>query len=159
MTENYCTVVFAVTRRLPIRRGEHVVVLGAGGGIGLAAVDVARGLGARVVAVASSDQKRAAALAAGAAVAIDYIRLKEGIRAATEGGADVVVDTVGGASSEPALRSLRPGGRYGVFGFAAGVIPRLPANLVLLRKTGPWSASTGVGGSVTQVVLKAGWPC
>lgn len=131
--EGYATLVFAVTRRVDIARDEWVVVLGAGGGIGLAAVDVARSLGARVVAVASSPGKRAAALAAGASTAIDYTDLKDGIRAATGGGADVVIDPVGGPAAESALRALGTGGRFCVLGFASGEIPRLPSNIVLLR--------------------------
>ncbi|MBW0134668.1 NADPH:quinone oxidoreductase family protein [Pseudonocardia abyssalis] len=130
--ESYNTLVFAVTRRVTIAAGEWVVVLGAGGGIGLAAVDVVRGLGARVVGVASSAEKRAAATAAGAEVVIDYTDLKDGIRAATGGGADVVIDPVGGPAAESALRALRAGGRFCVLGFASGEIPRLPANVVLL---------------------------
>lgn len=131
--ENYCTLVFGVTRRVSVRPGEWVVVLGAGGGIGLAAVDVAHGLGARVVAVASSDGKREAAMAAGAEVGIDYTDLKDRIREVTGGGADVVVDPVGGPAAESALRALGTGGRFCVLGFASGEIPRLPANIVLLR--------------------------
>jgi len=131
--EGYLTLVFAVTHRVTIEKDEWVVVLGAGGGIGLAAVDVARGLGARVLGVASSADKRAAALAAGAEAAIDYTDLKDGIRAATGGGADVVIDPVGGPAAESALRALGTGGRYCVVGFASGDIPRLPANIVLLR--------------------------
>lgn len=131
--ESYGTLVFAVTHRVLIGKGEQVVVLGAGGGIGLAAIDVARSLGARVTAVASSADKRAAATAAGAEVAIDYSDLKNDIRAATGGGADVVIDPVGGPAAESALRAMRAGGRFCVVGFASGEIPRLPANLVLLR--------------------------
>jgi NADPH2:quinone reductase len=108
-------------------------VLGAGGGIGLAAVDVARAAGARVLAAASSEAKRSAALAAGAERAIGYDDLRDRVRELTGGGADVVVDPVGGDLAEPALRSLAPGGRYCVLGFAAGEVPRLPANRVLLR--------------------------
>jgi NADPH2:quinone reductase len=148
--ESYSTLVFAVTRRVSIGAGEHVVVLGAGGGIGLAAVDVARGLGVHVIAVASSADKRAAAAAAGAAVTLDYTDLKDAIRAATGGGADVVIDPVGGASAETALRALRSGGRFCVVGFASGEIPRLPANIVLLRNRsvigvdwGDWSRTVG----------------
>ncbi|MCO1659805.1 zinc-binding dehydrogenase [Pseudonocardia sp. S2-4] len=148
--ESYATLVFAVTHRVTIGAGEWVVVLGAGGGIGLAAVDVARSLGARVVAVASSESKRAAATAAGAEVAIDYTDLKDGIRAATGGGADVVVDPVGGPAAESALRALRAGGRFCVLGFASGEIPRLPANIVLLRNRsvigvdwGDWAREVG----------------
>lgn len=131
--ESYSTLVFAVTSRVTIAPGEWVVVLGAGGGIGLAAVDVAHSLGAHVLAVASSEEKRAAALAAGAEAAIDYTDLKDGIRASTGGGADVVIDPVGGPAAESALRALNAGGRFCVLGFASGDIPRLPANIVLLR--------------------------
>ena len=131
--ENYSTMIFAVTRRVAIEPGEHVVVLGAGGSIGLAAVDIAHGLGARVVAVASTEGKRAAALAAGSDIAIDYDNLKDAIRSATDGGADVVIDPVGGPPTESALRALGAGGRLCVLGFASGEIPRLPMNVVLLR--------------------------
>jgi NADPH2:quinone reductase len=131
--ESYSTLVFAVTHRVAIGEGEWVVVLGAGGGIGLAAVDVVRSLGGRVVAVASSEDKRQAALAAGAETAIDYTDLKDGIRAATDGGADVVIDPVGGDLAEPALRALRWGGRFVTVGYASGTIPRIPLNLVLLK--------------------------
>jgi NADPH2:quinone reductase len=148
--ESYSTLVFAVTHRVAISEGERVVVLGAGGGIGLAAVDVARSLGGRVVAVASSEDKRQAALAAGAETAIDYTDLKDGIRAATGGGADVVIDPVGGPAAESALRALGTGGRFCVLGFASGEIPRLPANIVLLRNRsvvgvdwGDWARSDG----------------
>lgn len=158
--ESYCTLVFAVTRRVAIAPDEWVVVLGAGGGIGLAAVDVARSLGARVLAVASSAEKRAAAVAAGATAAIDYTDLKDGIRAATGGGADVVVDPVGGPAAESALRALRAGGRFCVLGFASGEIPRLPANIVLLRNRtvvgvdwGDWARE--VGGAEGQAALLA----
>ncbi|MCW0216423.1 MAG: NADPH:quinone oxidoreductase family protein [Pseudonocardia sp.] len=148
--ESYSTLVFGVTHRVSISPGEWVVVLGAGGGIGLAAVDVARSLGGRVLAVASSQDKRRAALAAGAETAIDYTDLKDGIRAATGGGADVVIDPVGGPASESALRALGAGGRFCVLGFASGEIPRLPANIVLLRNRaivgvdwGDWARADG----------------
>lgn len=131
--ESYSTLLFAVTRRVVVAAGEWVVVLGAGGGIGLAAVDVAHGVGARVLAVASSEAKRAAASAAGAEVTLDYTALKDRIREVTGGGADVVIDPVGGAAAESALRALGTGGRFCVLGFASGEIPRLPANVVLLR--------------------------
>lgn len=148
--ESYLTLVFATTHRVTIDPGEHVVVLGAGGGIGQAAVDVSRSLGARVVAVASTEEKRAAAKAAGAEVTLGYDNLKEDIRAATGGGADVVIDPVGGPAAESALRALATGGRFCVLGFASGDIPRLPANIVLLRNRsivgvdwGDWSRELG----------------
>jgi NADPH:quinone reductase len=148
--ESYATLVFAVTQRVTIQPGEQVVVLGAGGGIGLAAVDVARSLGARVVGVASSEEKRAAAEAAGAEVTIDYTDLKDAVRKATDGGADVVIDPVGGPAAESSLRALRAGGRFCVLGFASGEIPRLPANIVLLRNRsvvgvdwGDWAREVG----------------
>ena len=133
--ESYATMVFALTRRTTVTPGEWLLVLGAGGGIGLAAVDVARSLGARVIAAAASETKRAAALAAGAEAAVDYETedLKARVREITGGGADLVVDPVGDRYAEPALRALRPFGRYLVIGFAGGSIPRLPANLVLLE--------------------------
>lgn len=131
--EGYLTVTFATTRRVSIATGEHVVVLGAAGGIGLAAVDVARSLGAHVIAVASTAPKRSAALGAGAHVAIGYDGLKDRIRQLTDGGADAVIDPVGGGATDEALRSLRPGGRLCVLGFASGAIPSVRTNIVLLR--------------------------
>lgn len=131
--ENYGTLLFAVSRRVAVEPGEWVVVLGAGGGIGLAATDVVRSLGGRVVAVASTEDKRAAAVAAGAEASLGYDDLKDRIREATGGGADVVLDPVGGPSTESALRALGSGGRFCVVGFTSGEIPRLPANIVLLR--------------------------
>ena len=130
--ESYSTLLFAVTHRVPVEPGDHVVVLGAGGGIGLAAVDVARSRGAHVVAVASSEEKQRAALAAGAEHAVGYTDLKNEIRRLTGGGAHLVVDPVGGAASESALRALQPYGRFAVLGFTSGEIPNLPANVVLI---------------------------
>ena len=132
--ESYATMLFALTRRTAVQPGEWVLVLGAGGGIGLAAVDVARTLGARVIAAASTPAKRAAALAAGAQVAIDYETedLKTRVREITGAGAALVIDPVGDPFAEPALRSLQPFGRYLVVGFTGGSIPRLPLNRVLL---------------------------
>lgn len=136
LVQSYATALFALRERAHLAEGETVLVLGAGGGVGLATIDVARALGARVLAAASSDDKRAAALAAGADAVIDYTTedLKARARELTGGdGVDVVLDPVGGATADPALRSLRLFGRYLVIGFAAGEIPRLPLNQVLLR--------------------------
>lgn len=135
MLQSYGTARFALTRRTTVAAGEWVLVLGAGGGVGLAAIDVSRALGARVVAAASSDAKLEVARAAGAEATVDYTAedLKSRVRELTDGGADVVVDPVGGPHAEPALRATRWGGRYVVIGFAGGGIPSLPANLVLLN--------------------------
>jgi NADPH:quinone reductase len=152
--DSYATMLFALTRRTAVRRGEWVVVLGAGGGIGLAAVDVASSLGARVIAAASSQAKRAASVSAGAQATIDYQTedLKARIREITGAGADLVVDPVGDRYAEPALRSLRPNGRYLVVGFAGGSIPRLPLNRILLGNRtvigvdwGAWSGQEPTG--------------
>jgi NADPH2:quinone reductase len=152
--ESYATVLFALTTRTAVRPGEWVLVLGAGGGIGLAAIDVARSLGARVIAAASSQAKRAAAINAGAQVAVDYQTedLKARVREVTGAGADLVIDPVGGEMAEPALRSLRGLGRYLVVGFAGGTIPRLPLNRVLLENRaiigvdwGAWSRQDPAG--------------
>jgi NADPH2:quinone reductase len=131
---SYGTALFALTRSTRLGVGEWVVVLGAGGGVGLAAVDVAVHLGARVIAAASSEEKRSLARRQGAMAAIDYGTgdLKARVRELTGGGAQVVVDPVGGSPAEAALRSLAPGGRYLAVGFASGTIPRLPLNHVLL---------------------------
>jgi NADPH2:quinone reductase len=164
--ESYATMVFALTRRTTVSPGEWMLVLGSGGGIGLAAVDVGRSLGARVIAAASSDPKRRAALGGGAEVAIDYEAedLKARVREITGGGADLVVDPVGDRFAEPALRSLRPFGRYLVIGFAGGSIPKLAANLVLLENRtvvgidwGAWSrrdpaANQGLIGEVFTAI-------
>lgn len=156
--ESYLTLTFVTTHRVAIKPGEQVVVLGAGGGIGLAAVDVARSLGATVTAVASTQEKRDAALKAGATTAIGYEGLKDAIRESTSGGADVVIDPVGGEAAESALRALSTYGRYCVIGFASGQIPKFPLNVVLLRNRtiigadwGDWSRE--VGGAVGNASL------
>jgi NADPH2:quinone reductase len=118
-----------------LRAGEELVVLGAGGGVGLAAVQLGRELGANVTAVASSADKLEVAAAAGASHLIEHTSqdLRQALRSALPDGADVVIDPVGGRLSEPALRALRFGGRFVTIGYAAGEIPRIPLNLVLLK--------------------------
>lgn len=132
--QSYATALFALTRRTKSAAGEWMLVLGAGGGIGLAAVDVGRHLGLHVIAAASSPDKLAIASQRGAEAAIDYERedLKSRVRAITGGGADLVYDPVGGPQAQSALRALKPFGRYLVVGFASGAIPSLPANHILL---------------------------
>lgn len=169
LVQSYATMLFAMTRRTTVAPGEWVAVLGAGGGVGLAAVDVARALGARVVACASSASKLAAAVAAGADATVAYeddgVDLKAAIREATGGGADVVVDPIGGPKAEAALRSLGWGGRYVVIGFASGSIPSLPANQVLLNNRtvvgvdwGAWTFREPAGNSalVGELLAMAG---
>jgi NADPH2:quinone reductase len=135
MIQSYSTALYALRDRAHIGSGQQVLVLGAGGGVGVAAVQVARALGATVVGCASTAQKRALAGRAGATTLIEAhpATLKELVREASLGGVDIVVDPIGGEMADPALRCLRDGGRYLVIGFAAGTIPLLPANQILLR--------------------------
>lgn len=118
-----------------VQPGEELIVLGAGGGVGLAAVQLGAVLGATVTAVASSAEKLKVAADHGAANLVDRRsgELRELLRSALPDGADVVVDPVGGDVAEPALRALRWGGRFVTVGYASGVIPRIPLNLVLLK--------------------------
>jgi NADPH2:quinone reductase len=135
-TQSYSTSLFALRDRAHAAPGETVLVLGAGGGVGLAAIGVARALGCRVLGVASSADKREAALAAGAEAVVDPAAepLKEAARAWAGGtGVDLVVDPVGGPLAEQSLRALGDRGRYLVIGFASGDIPSVPLNQVLLR--------------------------
>jgi NADPH2:quinone reductase len=132
----YGTSYYALKQCGNVRKGESVLVLGAAGGVGLAAVDISRALGARVIAAASDDTKLAAAKSAGANDGIRYDRdsLKERTKLLTDGkGADVVFDPVGGDASEQALRAIAWNGRFLVIGFAAGKIPCVPLNLPLLK--------------------------
>jgi len=118
-----------------VRSGDAVIVLGGGGGVGLAAVQLAATLGADVTAVASSTEKLDAAASYGAHHLINHRSgdLRAALRDAIPEGADAVIDPVGGDLSEPALRSLRRGGRFVTVGYASGVIPRIPLNLVLVK--------------------------
>jgi NADPH:quinone reductase len=118
-----------------LREGEELIVLGAGGGVGSAAVQLGALLGATVTAVASTPEKLEAARALGATRLIDHRAgdLRQALREVLPEGADVVVDPVGGDLAEPALRALHFGGRFVTVGYAAGSIPRVPLNLVLLK--------------------------
>jgi NADPH2:quinone reductase len=132
----YGTSDHALSDRAALRRGETLLVLGAGGGVGLAAVEIGKALGARVIACASSADKLAVSLSHGADEGIDYSKedLRERIKQITAGrGVDVVFDPVGGAYTEPVLRSTAWRGRLLVVGFAAGDIPKIPLNLPLLK--------------------------
>lgn len=132
----YATSHHALIDRAQLKAGETVLVLGAAGGVGTAAIQIAKAAGARVIAAASSEDKCALCLATGADVAINYAEgdLREKIKAATGGsGPDVVYDPVGGEFAEPAFRAIAWRGRYLVIGFASGPIPSLPLNLPLLK--------------------------
>ncbi|MBA3396847.1 MAG: NADPH:quinone oxidoreductase family protein [Deltaproteobacteria bacterium] len=131
----YATTYHALVDRAAIKPGETLLVLGASGGVGIAAVELGVLLGARVIAAASADDKLAFCRAHGAAEGINYARedLKARIKALTSGGCDVIYDPVGGALAEPALRGIAWQGRYLVVGFASGDIPKIPLNLVLLK--------------------------
>ena len=132
----YGTSLHALRQRAEIKPGETLVVLGASGGVGVAAVEIGAAMGARVVACASSDEKLAFARRCGAAETINYVTedLRARLRALTGAkGADVVYDPVGGALAEPALRALGWKGRFLVIGFASGEIPKIPLNIVLLK--------------------------
>jgi NADPH2:quinone reductase len=131
--QSYLTAWFAFHKRATVSEGATMLVLGAGGGVGLAAVDLGVAMGLRVIAAASSEEKRQLALDRGAFAAIDV--LTEDVKARTRelcgGGVDMVYDPVGGDLAESCLRALAPFGQYMVVGFVGG-IPRLPANHVLL---------------------------
>lgn len=131
----YRTALHSLRSMARVGAGDDLVVLGAGGGVGLAAVQLGVALGARVTAVASSHEKLNAAIRYGAHHAIDHreTSLRDALREVIPAGADAVLDPVGGGLSEPALRSLRRGGRFVTVGFASGTIPRIPLNLVLVK--------------------------
>jgi NADPH2:quinone reductase len=157
--QSYCTAWFALHHRARAQAGEWLLVLGAGGGVGLAAVDVGRSMGLRVIAAASTEAKREVALEHGAEAVIDTSTDDVKVRAKelSDGGVHHVYDPVGGALSEAGLRSLRDDGQLLVVGFASGDIPTLPANQILLRNrrvTGvDWGGWTVTHGSDNQQLL------
>ncbi|WP_188062629.1 NADPH:quinone oxidoreductase family protein [Sphingobium sp. KCTC 72723] len=132
----YGTAIHALAQRGRLQPGETLLVLGAAGGVGLAAVETAKAMGARVIAAASSQDKLALARAHGADDLIDYAAtdLKTALKALTGGrGVDMVFDPVGGALADPAFRAMAWDGRYLVIGFAGGDIPAIPLNLPLVK--------------------------
>src|ERR1700674_2952360 len=136
LTVIYGTTLYALKDRAALEPGETLAVLGAAGGTGLAAIELGKLMGARVIACASSAEKLAFARRHGADATVNYAEedLKEGLRGATDGkGPDVIYDPVGGSYAEAALRAIAWGGRFLVVGFASGDIPKLPLNLVLLK--------------------------
>ncbi len=144
------TAFLALSTVAEVKPGDWVVVLGAAGGVGLAAVELAHLLGARVLAAASSPEKLAVCRLKGADSVVDYSTedLKERIKEITGAGADVVIDPVGGPWAEQALRAMRFGGRFVSVGFASGEIPRIPLNLVLLK--GPFITGFTMQGLVAN---------
>ena len=150
ISTTYGTSYYALKQRAALQAGESLLVLGAGGGVGLAAVELGNAMGAHVIAAASTAEKLAAAKAAGAHELIDYSdgKLKDKVKALTNGaGVDVIYDPVGGDMFDQCMRSIGWYGRVLVIGFAAGDIPRVPINLILLKSCqlvgvfyGAWSA-------------------
>jgi NADPH2:quinone reductase len=132
----YATSFHALVDRAELQAGETVLILGAAGGVGSSAIQIAKAVGAKVIAAASTDEKCALCRQLGADEVINYTNgdFREQIKALTQGkGPDVIYDPVGGEFSEPAFRSIAWRGRYLVVGFAAGPIPALPWNLALLK--------------------------
>ena len=132
----YATSHHALIDRAQLKAGETVLVLGAAGGVGTAAIQIAKAVGAKVIAAASSDEKCALCKSIGADETINYQteNLRERLKSLTQGnGPDVIYDPVGGDIAEPAFRSIAWRGRYLVVGFASGPIPALPFNLALLK--------------------------
>ncbi|MDO7842066.1 NADPH:quinone oxidoreductase family protein [Sphingomonas immobilis] len=133
---SYATAYHALVQRGTLKAGETVLVLGAGGAVGYAAIEVAKALGAVVIGSASTDAKRALAMQAGADATVDSRSesWRDDVKAANHGKpVDVVIDPVGGSATEPAFRSLAWNGRLLVIGFAGGSIAKLPVNLALLK--------------------------
>ena len=161
----YATTIHALKQRAELKSGETLVVLGAGGGVGTAAVQLGKAMGARVIAAARGEAKLAAARDAGADETIDYDAedLKARIKELTGGeGADVVYDAVGGTYAEAALRASGWGSRFLVVGFAAGDIPKIPLNLALLNSRdirgvfwGAWAARDPKGNASNMAELFA----
>lgn len=159
---NYCTAHHGLSYCGNVKEKERVLILGASGGVGVAAIDVAQAMGATVIAAASTDEKRKACLEAGAHHVLDYSKdnWREDLKEILAGEPlDVVYDPVGGAYAEPALRSLGADGRYLVVGFASGEIPRFPVNLVLLKRCSivgvNWGGHIASNPSASREVLNA----
>ena len=132
----YATSHHALADRAQLKPGETVLILGAAGGVGTSAIQIAKALGAKVIAAASTDEKCALCKSIGADATINYSteNLRDAVKALTDGkGPDVIYDPVGGDLAEPAFRSIAWRGRYLVVGFASGTIPALPLNLTLLK--------------------------
>jgi NADPH2:quinone reductase len=158
--QSYMTAYFALVCRARMQAGQWLLVLGAGGGVGLAAVDVGRALGMQVIAAASSAEKRDIALSRGAFAVIDSSSedVKARAKEISGDGVDAVYDPIGGRVGQECLRALREDGQFIVIGFASGDIPNLPANQVLLRNrrvTGvDWGAWVGRNPEANQELVR-----
>ena len=157
---NYCTAFHGFNYCGKLKEKENVLILGASGGVGVAAIDVAKAMGARVIAAASSKKKRDACLEAGADDVVNYNSKtwRDDLKKILDGEPlDVVYDPVGGDYAEPALRSLGPDGRFLVVGFASGDIPKFPINLTLLKRCSVvgvnWGGHIAANPSVAKEVL------
>ena len=163
---NYATALYGLRDCGHLKAGETLLILGAAGGVGSSAISVAKAMGARVIAAASSDEKRRAALSFGADHAVDYTdqNWRDALKQLTKGsGLNMVYDPVGGDKSEPAFRSLSPGGRFLVVGFAGGEIPKIPLNLPLLKRSSivgvDWGGEFRANPSINQELMETlmGW--
>ena len=163
---NYATALYGLRDCGHLKAGETLLILGAAGGVGSSAISVAKAMGARVIAAASSDEKRRAALSFGADHAVDYTdqNWRDALKQLTKGsGLNMVYDPVGGDKSEPAFRSLSPGGRFLVVGFAGGEIPKIPLNLPLLKRSSivgvDWGGEFRANPSINQELMATlmGW--
>jgi|TARA_B110000971_G_scaffold137204_1_gene140278 NADPH2:quinone reductase len=163
---NYATALYGLRDCGHLKAGETLLILGAAGGVGSSAISVAKAMGARVIAAASSDEKRRAALSFGADHAVDYTdqNWRDALKQLTKGsGLNMVYDPVGGDKSEPAFRSLSPGGRFLVVGFAGGEIPKIPLNLPLLKRSSivgvDWGGEFRANPRINQELMETlmGW--
>ena len=157
---NYATALYGLRDCGKLQAGETVLILGAAGGVGSSAVSVAKAMGAIVIAAASNAEKRQAALSFGADYCVDYSdpNWRQALKTLTgKQGLNVVYDPVGGDKAEPAFRSLAPGGRFLVVGFAAGEIPRIPLNLALLKRSAivgvDWGGEMRANPAINQTLM------
>jgi NADPH2:quinone reductase len=155
---NYLTAEFALTTRGGVRRGDTVLVHGAAGGVGTASIQVAKGLGARVVGVVSTPEKQEVARAAGADEAVLVEGFRDAVRSLTDGrGVDVVVDVVGGDLMTDSLRCLAPLGRVLVVGFTGGSIPQVKVNRLLLNNVDVRGVGWGAFAMGRPGFMRAQW--
>ena len=158
MPMNYLTAEFALHTRAGVREGETVLVNGAAGGVGTASVQVAKGLGARVIAMASTEQKRELTLSAGADEAVAVEGFRDEVKRLTDGrGVDVVVDVVGADLMTDSLRSLATEGRLLVIGFTGGSIPQVKVNRLLLNNVDVRGVGWGAYAMVREGYMRAQW--